>query len=129
MSTVSGAIPQAGGGLDFLAKERTVAGPNFNRWLVSNSFAYRRLTSNVGGHSSSSQDLEGAFEVNGAVADWGVRAGIDYVLRPGAKFRTFNLSLDHDLGHQTMLRIVASRQLSGGSATRAGVSISRRVGI
>jgi MFS family permease len=34
MSSVTGAIPQAGGGTDFLAKERTVAGPNFNRWLV-----------------------------------------------------------------------------------------------
>ena len=34
MSSVSGAIPQAGGWADILAKERTVAGPNFNRWLV-----------------------------------------------------------------------------------------------
>ena len=34
MSSVSGAIPQAGGGTDILAKERTVAGPTFNRWLV-----------------------------------------------------------------------------------------------
>jgi MFS family permease len=33
MSSVSGTIPQAGG-LDFLAKERIVAGPGFNRWLV-----------------------------------------------------------------------------------------------
>jgi len=34
MSSVSGAIPQAGGAADILAKERIVAGPNFNRWLV-----------------------------------------------------------------------------------------------
>jgi MFS family permease len=34
MSSVTGAIPQSGGGTDILAKERTVAGPNFNRWLV-----------------------------------------------------------------------------------------------
>jgi len=34
MSSVSGAIPHSGGGTDILAKERTVAGPNFNRWLV-----------------------------------------------------------------------------------------------
>ena len=34
MSSVSGAIPQVGGAGDFLAKERTVAGPTFNRWLV-----------------------------------------------------------------------------------------------
>jgi MFS family permease len=31
---VSDAIPHSGGGFDFLAKERTVAGPGFNRWLV-----------------------------------------------------------------------------------------------
>ena len=34
MSSVSGAIPQVGGTADILAKERTVAGPAFNRWLV-----------------------------------------------------------------------------------------------
>jgi MFS family permease len=34
MSSVSGAIPQVGGGTDILAKERIIAGPGFNRWLV-----------------------------------------------------------------------------------------------
>ena len=34
MSSVSGAIPQVGNGLGILAKERTIAGPGFNRWLV-----------------------------------------------------------------------------------------------
>src|SRR5512147_3045600 len=34
MSSVAGAIPQIGGFADVLAKERTVAGPQFNRWLV-----------------------------------------------------------------------------------------------
>jgi MFS family permease len=34
MSSVSGAIPGAGASSGVLAKERTVAGPGFNRWLV-----------------------------------------------------------------------------------------------
>src|SRR5580765_5353218 len=34
MASVSGAVPQTGGGTDILAKERTIAGPGFNRWLV-----------------------------------------------------------------------------------------------
>jgi MFS family permease len=34
MSSVSGAIPGAGASSGILAKERTVAGPGFNRWLV-----------------------------------------------------------------------------------------------
>jgi MFS family permease len=34
MSSVSGAIPVTGESVGILAKERTVAGPNFNRWLV-----------------------------------------------------------------------------------------------
>ena len=34
MSTVSGAIPATGESVGILAKERTVAGPRFNRWLV-----------------------------------------------------------------------------------------------
>jgi MFS family permease len=34
MSSVSGAIPATGESVGILAKERTVAGPRFNRWLV-----------------------------------------------------------------------------------------------
>jgi MFS family permease len=34
MSSVSGAIPATGGSVGILAKERTIAGPGFNRWLV-----------------------------------------------------------------------------------------------
>ena len=34
MSSVSGAIPGTGESVGILAKERTVAGPGFNRWLV-----------------------------------------------------------------------------------------------
>src|SRR3978361_1994378 len=34
MSSVSGAIPGTGVSAGILAKERTIAGPGFNRWLV-----------------------------------------------------------------------------------------------
>ena len=100
------------------------ASTSVQRWLISNSVDYHRVDSNV----THSQDLQGSFEVNGAVSGWGVRAGIDYVLRPGAKFRTLNLSIDHDVGGGALVRLVASRQLSGGSATLAGVSLSKRLG-
>lgn len=110
------------GGTEWNASVR--ASTSVNRWLVSNSLNYRRSD----GGGSSSQSIDGGFEVNGLVSDWGVRAGIDYALRPGAKLRTLNVAVDHDLGRGTLLRLILSRQLSEGRATRAGLSLSRRLG-
>lgn len=100
------------------------ASTSVNRWLVSNSINYRRFES----ASTTNDNLDGAFEVNGVVADWGVRAGIGYLLEPGRKLRDLNVAIDHELGRGALLRATLSRQLSGGSATRAGLSLSRRTG-
>ena len=97
---------------------------SINRWLISNFLNYRRFKSD----SSSSEILDGAFELNGVVADWGVRAGVGYILKPGRKFRDLNMTVDRDLGRGTLFRATVSHQLSGRSATRAGVSLSRRLG-
>lgn len=97
---------------------------SINRWLVSNSINYRRFESD----SSSIKNLDGAFEVNGLVADWGVRAGIGYILEPSRKLRDLNVAVDRDLGRGALLRATLSHQLTGRSATRAGLSLSRRFG-
>jgi hypothetical protein len=100
------------------------ASTSVSRWLVSNSFAYRRSDSD----SFSSKNLDGTFELNGVVKNWGVRAGIDYYLKPGTKLRDLNVAVDRTLGHNALLRFTVFRQLSGGHGTIAGVSLSRRIG-
>lgn len=100
------------------------ASTSVRRWLVSNILNYRRTDS----ADSSTQDFDGAFDVNGAVSGWGLRAGIGYILRPGARFRELNVALDHDLGSGTLLRATATHQLSGERGTRGGLSLSRRLG-
>jgi hypothetical protein len=100
------------------------ASTSVNRWLVSNSVGYRR----VDGNRISSENLDGSFELNGVVKDWGVRAGVDYYLKPGRKLRDVNVAVDRTLGHNALLRFTLLRQLSGDHGTIAGVSLSRRVG-
>jgi len=100
------------------------ASTSISRWLVSNSFNYRRFKSD----SFSSENLDGTFELNGVVQDWGVRAGIDYFLKPGSKLRDLNLAVDRNLGRGAVLRFTIFHQLSDGHGTIAGVSLSRRVG-
>lgn len=100
------------------------ASTSLSRWLVSNQIEYRRAS----GGGTVSQTLDGDFEVNGLVGDWGVRGGIGYDLRSGAKFRQLDFAVDHDLGGGALLRGTISRQLTEGSATRVGLSLSRRVG-
>jgi hypothetical protein len=100
------------------------ASTSVSRWLISNSFNYRRFKSD----NFSSENLDGTFELNGALRDWGVRAAIDYFLEPGSKLRDFNLALDRNLGRGALLRFTVFHQLSEGHATIAGVSLSRRVG-
>lgn len=114
---------QRGNATEWVAAFR--ASTSLNRWLVSNAFAYRRTD----GGGSSTQSLDGAFEVNGVLADMGVRAGIDYSLRPTARLRSLNVSIDRDLGAGTLLRAVVTKQLSEGKAVRAGLSLSRRFGV
>jgi hypothetical protein len=63
------------------------------------------------------------------VQKWGVRAGIDYSLRPGNKLRDLNVAIDRDLGQGALLRFTVFRQLSDGNGTAVGVSLSRRVGV
>lgn len=101
------------------------ASTGINRWLVSNSFAYRRSDSS----SFSSENLDGTFELNGAIQKWGVRAGIDYFLKPGSKLRDLNIAVDRTLAHNALLRFTLFRQLSNGHGTIAGVSLSRRIGV
>jgi hypothetical protein len=100
------------------------ASTSVNRWLVSNSVGYRR----VDGNRISSENLDGSFELNGVVKDWGVRAGVEYYLKPGRKLRDVNVAVDRTLGHNALLRFTLLRQLSGDHGTIAGVSLSRRVG-
>jgi hypothetical protein len=100
------------------------ASTSFDRWLVSNSVNYHRLD----GRTSSSESFEGAFEVNGVLLDWGVRAGIDYDLRPGTRLRNLNVAIDHDLGAGAVIRATLTHQLSEARATRVGLSLSRRIG-
>lgn len=100
------------------------ASTSVSRWLVSNSFNYRRFTSD----SFSSENLDGTFELNGVVQDWGIRAAIDYFLKPGSKLRDLNIAVDRNLGRGALLRFTLFHQLSGGNGTIAGVSLSRRVG-
>jgi len=100
------------------------ASTSVNRWLVSNSFNYRRFTTS----SFSSENLDGTFELNGVVRDWGVRAAIDYFLKPGSKLRDLNVAVDRTLGHGAVLRFTMFHQLSGGHGTIAGASLSRRIG-
>jgi hypothetical protein len=100
------------------------ASTSVSRWLVSNSFVYRRFDAN----SFSSENLDGTFELNGVVKNWGVRAGIDYFLMPGSKLRDLNIAVDRNLGHNALLRFTLFRQLSDGNGTIAGVSLSRRIG-
>ena len=100
------------------------ASTSVSRWLVSNSFNYRRFDSD----SFSSRNLDGTFELNGVVREWGVRAGIDYSLKPGSKLRDLNVAVDRDLGRGALLRFTLFRQLSDGHGTIAGLSLSRRVG-
>lgn len=101
------------------------ASTGFNRWLVSNSFTYRRFD----GRKISSENLDGAFEVNGVIADWGVRAAIDYFLEPGSKLRDLNIAIDHNLGGGALLRATVFHQLSQGHGTSVGVSLSKRLGV
>jgi hypothetical protein len=101
------------------------ASTSVSRWLVSNSFIYRRFDSD----SFSTENLDGTFELNGVVQKWGVRAGIDYSLRPGNKLRDLNVAIDRDLGQGALLRFTVFRQLSDGNGTAVGVSLSRRVGV
>jgi hypothetical protein len=100
------------------------ASTSVSRWLVSNSFTYRRFDAD----SFSSENLDGTFELNGVVKSWGVRAGIDYYLKPGSKLRDLNVAVDRSLGHNALLRFTLFRQLSEGHGTIAGVSLSRRIG-
>jgi hypothetical protein len=94
------------------------------RWLLSNSLNYRRFSNS----SVSTENLDGTFEVNGAVAGWGVRAGINYYLKPGSKFRDFNIAVDRTFWRGAVIRATLQHELSGGKATRGGVSLSRRFG-
>lgn len=100
------------------------ASTGFNRWLFSNQFTYRRTD----GADSSSSNLDGAFEVNGSLDNFNLRAGIDYNLQPGAALRDLNISVDHDLGSGTVLRAAITHQLTDTRATQAGLSLSRRLG-
>jgi hypothetical protein len=100
------------------------ASTSVSRWLVSNSFIYRRFDGNI----FSTETLDGAFELNGLVADWGVRAAIDYFLKPGSKLRDLNIAIDHNLGGGALLRATVFHQLSQGHGTNVGLSLSKRVG-
>lgn len=100
------------------------ASTSIRRWLVSNILNYRRTDSD----GSSSDNFDGMFDLNGAIGGWGVRAGVSYNLKPGAKFRDVSVALDHDLGSETLLRATVTHQLSGEGGTRAGASLSRRLG-
>lgn len=100
------------------------ASTSVGRWLVSNAFIYRRFDS----ASFSSENLDGTFELNGVIRNWGVRAGIDYALKPASKLRDLNVAIDRDLGRGALLRFTVFRQLSDGNGTALGVSLSRRVG-
>jgi hypothetical protein len=101
------------------------ASTSVSRWLVSNSFIYRRFDSDT----LSTENFDGTFELNGVVRKWGIRAGIDYSLKPGSRLRDLNIAIDRDLGEGALLRLTVFRQLSDGNGTAVGLSLSRRVGV
>lgn len=109
---------EASGGTRYTGALR--ASTSIRSFLVSNVIDGTQTSA----RGTTARSIQGAFDVSGAIGDYGIRAGLTYGVYPNPALRDLNLTADRRFG-DTLVRVGVTQQLSRKRDTRLAASLAR----